>query len=220
MLLDWNSNEHLLSAVEKLKATAENAVKKAERRRVANVIDPLKSLVVANVFEIQEVSELNRLHDTESGLRGLSNAIGLFHQEILSGVDGWVNWDTGFDLICEQRQIVAEIKNKHNTMNASNRAQVVGELSTAVRQRPGDWEAYLVIIVPKKALAYRESIGRNVYEIDGVSFYRMVTGRSNALQELFDVVCELFNANDEIATYCQSAYTESMPPSVSSSRKS
>ena len=42
---------------------------------------------------------------------------------ILGSVDGWDNHDAGYDLECDARIILAEIKNKWNTMNSSNRRQ-------------------------------------------------------------------------------------------------
>ncbi len=102
---------------------------------------------------------------------GISNAVGDFHQEVLGSVEGFRNHDAGYDLECPDKQIVAEVKNKHNTMNAPNRKQVVDDLDTAVRQKTGSWVAYLVVIVPGKPKRYRKKLTNRVYEIDGASFF-------------------------------------------------
>ncbi len=46
------------------------------------------------------------------------SAIGRFHQGVLGGVHGFKNHDAGYDIENKQRKIIAEIKNKYNTMNA------------------------------------------------------------------------------------------------------
>ncbi len=49
--------------------------------------------------------------------------------------------------------MLAEVKNKHNTMNQSNRNQVIDDISTAVRQKGRGWQGYLVTIIPKTSEA-------------------------------------------------------------------
>ena len=146
----------------------------------------------------------------------MSNALGFFHQEILAGVQGWANHDAGYDLECPARQILAEVKNKHNTMNASNREKVIGDLDTAVRQKGRGWTGYLVIVVPRVRRRYETPLGTNrpVSEIDGASFYHKVTGDPNALHDLFDVLCDELTESQEIADYCCQVMTDSIPARI------
>ena len=65
----------------------------------------------------------------------MSNAIGTFHQSVLGSVEGWLNHDTGYDLENPSRKLIAEIKNKHNTMNQQNREKVISDLDTALKQK-------------------------------------------------------------------------------------
>lgn len=207
---DWIPDSALDAAVGTLRASSNKAVEESEQRQKRNVIDPFQSLLLASTYKIRELDQFANYQDLNSALRGMSNAIGLFHQQVLSSVEGWINYDAGYDLLCEQRLILAEIKNKHNTMNASNRDKVVQDLQTATRQRRGNWTAYLVIIVPKKPKRYKTHLRGDVYEIDGASFYELVTGSTNAIHELFDAVCDRIAPSEEVANHCR----EILRPSV------
>ena len=70
-----------------------------------------------------------------SAMSGISSAIGNFHQEIIGSIAGFENHDAGYDVECPSRQLLAEIKNKHNTMNSTTRDRVLDNLVTAVAQK-------------------------------------------------------------------------------------
>ena len=185
-------------------------------RQRRNVVDPFLSLLIASTFGANSRDELLRLQNSNSALNGMSNALGYFHQEILAGVAGWANHDAGYDLECPARRILAEVKNKHNTMNASNREKVIGDLDTAVRQKGRGWTGYLAIIVPRVPRRYETPLGTNrpVSEIDGASFYHKVTGDPNALHDLFDVLCNELTSSQEISDYCRQVMADSIPPRI------
>ena len=90
----------------------------------------------------------------------------------MSSVRGWADHDASYDIENERLKILAEVKNKHNTMSSKNRKIVVDDLVTAVEIKRG-WRAYLVIVIPKKPQRYRKPIhiSKPVFEIDGSSFY-------------------------------------------------
>ena len=215
-MLAWISDEKLYHEINTLLTRAQNAREDAEERRTRNVIDPFLSLVIASVFGIQDPKELVNIQNAESALRGLSNALGDFHQRILGNVDGWENHDAGYDLECRDRRIVAEVKNKWNTMNASNRYQVESDLRTAVRQKSGDWTGYLVLMIPRRPQRYKKSLpeGRNLFEIDGASFYHLVTGDPNAIHDLLDKLCDVIMPSSHIADYCRQIMMNSLPPRI------
>ena len=133
----------------------------------------------------------------------MSNALGIFHQTVLGSVNGWEDHDTGYDLKCSERMIIAEVKNKWNTLNAPSKEQAVGNLATVIRNMKGPWTAYLVQIVPKPPVRYEKSHGKNVIETDGASFYHEVTGYPNAIHDLFDVLSSRLTPSDKIAAYCK-----------------
>ena len=206
--LQWISEEKLDNAINTLLKSARKASKNAEINQKKNVVDPFYSLLITNTFKINQELELLKLQEKRSALQGMSNAIGYFHQNVLSSVDGWQNHDSGYDLENPEKKILAEIKNKHNTMNSPNKKKVVGDLETHLQGKKGSWKGYLVIILPKNPKIYKtllEKLGNNkeLYEIDGMSFYEMVTGDKNALNDLFDVLCDRLNIGNEVTSYCK-----------------
>ncbi len=215
-MLAWISDEKLSDEIVFLQQRTRRAWEDAEERRTRNVIDPFLSLVIASVFSIQDPKELVNIQNAESALRGLSNALGNFHQQILGSVDGWENHDVGYDLECRARRIVAEVKNKWNTMNASNRYQVETDLRTAVRQKSGNWTGYLVMVIHRHPQRYQKPLseGRNLFEIDGASFYELVTGDPNASHDLLDKLCDAITPSSDIADYCRQIMMDSLPPRI------
>ena len=218
--LEWISDGQLEQAVETLLQRASNAYDEAANRIVQNVVDPFSSLVVATTIDsIKEASTLSAVQQINSATQAISNAVGDFHQEVLGGIDGFVDHDAGYDLESPDRKIIAEIKNKHNTMNAGSRRGVVADLDTAMRQKRGAWSAYLVIIVPKKPQRYKKRLtDREVYEVDGATFYTLATGSETALHDLYHAVESVaiqmrphIRANG-ILGYCKNALDRGIPP--------
>ena len=145
-------------------------------------------------------------------MRGMSNALGEFHQTVLGSATGWEDHDAGYDLKSDERKIIAEVKNKWNTMNANDRREVEDNLSAALRNMNGTWVAYLVTVIPRTPKRFSKALRKNVIEIDGASFYEIVTGTPNAIHELFDALSRRLAPSDEIATYCQDILKNSLPP--------
>ncbi len=210
--LNWIKEEDFLQATNNLLLSSSNAVKKARQRRKVNVVDPFASLLMASTFKLTDPNQLNIFQDAESGMRAIGNSIGQFHQSILGSVDGWDNHDAGYDLECQSAKIIAEVKNKHNTMNATNRSKVEDDLITAIRQKKELWKAYLVFVIPKRPVRKTVPIRNNLYQIDGASFYHLATGKEDALHDLFDTLCEFLSPSDEICTHCKEVMTQSIPP--------
>ncbi len=211
-MLSWISEEAFQRALTDLRQSAEDALTHADRRRTKNVVDPFLTLLLSSSFSISSASDLSSVQRAESAIRGMSGALGAFHQSILGSVRGWENHDALYDLKNSDRRIVAEVKNKWNTMNAANRRQVESDLATAVRSLRGDWTAYLVLIVPRKPERYVTHIGSNVFEIDGASFYHLASGILNAIHDLFDELSHQLAPTEAIASYCKRVMSKSLPP--------
>ncbi|MDE2760320.1 MAG: Eco47II family restriction endonuclease [Paracoccaceae bacterium] len=184
------------------------------KRKQKNIVDPFSSLLIAHSFNLETATELDNLENSSAALRGISNPLGKFHQTILGAIPGWSDHDAGYDLECVDKSIIAEVKNKHNTMNASNRAKVIEDLETAIRQKRGNWSAYLVQIIPKSPHRDKKLVGKRVYEIDGASFYALATGYDNALHELFDIFCERLSLSDSICKHCKNVMAATLPPRI------
>ena len=212
--LSWISDSDLQAAITELTTAGQDALTQASDDQSKNKKDPFGALLIASTFQIDSSRRLEQLQQAEAALRGMSSALGYFHQHVLGAVDGWQDHDAGYDLESVSNNAVAEVKNKYNTMNSSNRQQVLSDLDTAVRQKGSGWTGYLVIIVPRGRSRYERRLKttRPVFEIDGASFYHKVTGDPNAIHDLFDVVCDQLAETDEIAEYCKQILQESIPP--------
>lgn len=148
-VLDWLREGELKAATLKFKEAIAKCRDEQQRRAVRNVLDPFSMVAVAYVFGTKTSEELMPSIGVNSVVNCIGNALGRFHQDVLGSANGWKNHDRGFVLISEREQKLAEVKNKHNTMNAANRREIEDELRSAVRQRPRGWTAYLVIVIPK-----------------------------------------------------------------------
>jgi len=213
--IEWISDSDLENAIHVLCNSAKNTIRQAGDRRIKNVVDPFSSVLIASSFNLRTVGDLDNMQDAGAALRGMSNFLGDFHQNVLGSIPGWINHDAGYDLECPGKSIIAEVKNKHNTMNASNTEAVISGLDTAVRQKKGNWKAYLVQIIPKHPKRSTNMVSnRGVYVVDGASFYHLATGESNAIHDLFDRFCEMLSLSHEVCDYCKRIMTSSLPPRI------
>ncbi len=115
------------------------------------------------------------------------------------------------DIICHDKKLIAKIKNKHNTVWGANKHNVHKTLVNILSEYSG-YRCYFVEVLPKNAKidndgkiflpSNRENNrlvikNKNIIQIDGKSFYQLLTGNENALQELYNnvpsIVAEILN---------------------------
>lgn len=201
--LTWISDKALGMHISELVGKVTSAKNEAQKKFLENVPDPFALACYAHAFNIKQPATLVKQQAMVSASQKISGAVGKFHQNILGSVRGFKNHDAGYDIESSRRKILAEIKNKHNTMNSSNEEQVISMLKHAVRSNP-KYKGYLVIIIPKTPERYEKKLGKNLFKTDGSSFYDLVTGQSSALHDLFEVVNDqLCKENPEIAKSCK-----------------
>lgn len=196
-------NVRLFAIVEKVLIAVQKGSVDGEKNLYKNSIDPFSA-----VFDtlVQGIS-LNRWLEQEKSRqvqKTLQNAIGTFHQEVLGSVSGWKDLGTGniVDLINEERKIIAEVKNKHNTTKGNHRTAIYDDIKMLINEDYNGYTGYYVEIIPKNKKKYdvpftppdntekdKEKKNRPINEkiriIDGESFYKLVTGRPKALEELY-----------------------------------
>lgn len=130
----------------------------------------------------------------------LSNEIGLWHQRVLGLAEGWHDLGAsggGVDLRSDRidarfgKTLVAEVKNRYNTIKSSDEKKVWDQLDLDARST--DSVAYVFQIVPKDHARYDRPwkvSGRSERDhvrcCDGATAYEMVFGREDALQELYE----------------------------------
>ncbi len=201
--LSWIDDTNLSEAILHLLNIANNAQKQAEAKFEKNVIDPFSALFQIAGFGIDYYNWMLG-EQTRQSQKTLQNHIGNFHQIVLGSVEGWDNLKTGnvMDLLSTKRGILAEIKNKHNTVKGSDLAGLYKSMESAVmhkNSRYKDFTAYYVTIIPKKPERFDKPFtpsdketgsklpeNEKIRLIDGASFYSMVTGEEFALKQLFD----------------------------------
>ncbi|WP_201772594.1 Eco47II family restriction endonuclease [Bifidobacterium catenulatum] len=196
--LDWIDQDALY---EKTKHVFESAINKKKEKK-SNPPDPF-TLVAQSI--ISESTLENVLHfEVERKInKTLSNSVGLWHQHILSLAPGWVDLGSnggGIDLKMEPgftdsrfgKPLVAEVKNRFNTIKASDEKEVWDTLDLAAKTHGAI--AYIFQIVPKTSERYDRPwkvSGRpekeNIRCCDGATAYDIVFQRDNALHDLYEV---------------------------------
>jgi len=129
------------------------------------------------------------------------NAIGSLHEDILGSIEGVVNLTVGnlIDIVSDDKKIIAEVKNKHNTTKGNHKVQIYRDLAKAIDEIYLGYIGYYVEILPKGAKSYDETFTpsdnqtssrlverEDIRRIDGRTFYALLTGNENALDELYD----------------------------------
>lgn len=184
---------------------ARDAQDRSRRAFARNVIDPFAALFETSGFGLEHDVWLTG-ERTRQAQKSLQNHIGGFHQKLLGKIPGWVDLGQGevFDLAHAERKLVAEVKNKFNTLNAAGAARLYGQLADAVSKKGHQYygyTAYYVEIIPRKPERYDQpftpsdpSTGSpcpehpRVRRIDGHSFYALATGVPDALDQVFEAL--------------------------------
>jgi len=233
--LNYISDADLEAAVRYMLNSAADGLRRAQNEFTRNVIDPFSLVFEMAGFNILSVDSWERTEQTRQAQKSLVQAVGNFHQMVLGGVNGWDNLNVGgfVDLHCHQRQIIAEVKNKHNTVTGAKLVGVYDDLVGLVMPNASvfhGYTAYFVEIIPKgqqgynaeftpsdRATGIRRPTNPRIRKIDGNQFYELVTGIPGSLEALYDVlpavittVCGVRFAPLEIQKmkdYFRSAYT-------------
>jgi len=177
--------------------------KQAENKFNKNVIDPFGSLFEAAAFNVNHKT----WKDSETirqCQKTLQNHVGELHQKILGEVGNWRDLGKGsvVDLVCDDKKIIAEVKNKYNTVTGGKLADQYYSLERLVMQKSSKYRgytAYFVNIIPKNPEPFDKCFepsdkekgakcpkNENIRIIDGASFYSMVTENENAITELYN----------------------------------
>ena len=211
---DWITDADLEAATDAFVASIAKCKDEQSKRQRRNVLDPFSLISIAHVFAAPTADDVLDYAGTSAVIGCIGNALGTFHQQVLGNAEGWRNHDRGFDLICNRHRLLAEVKNKHNTMNKDNRDKVVDNLNVALRQRESGWTGYLAIIIPKSPERYQRELAPNLFEVDGASFYKIVSGRDDAIYEVLGHLCETLGVTDAVADFVEQL--GSLPPRIES----
>lgn len=197
--LPFISDEQLKKQVEFVLNARAIAFKAPLDTLFSNSIDPFSALFDAKAQGI-DCHEWLTGERTRQVQKSLQNAIGTFHQEVIGNLyGGWEVLPEGLDVLNKERQIVAEIKNKHNTMNSGSATAVYDKMKEWVESpdKAFGFTAYLVQIISSGGREYdmlwspslkKRPLHKSIRVIDGRQFYALATGDRDALKKLFDAL--------------------------------
>jgi Eco47II restriction endonuclease len=229
------------SAVKHLLEIANQASADAQTKFGRNVVDPFSMLFEIAGFGMSyrewELAETQR-----QAQKTLQNHVGELHQKLLGAIPGWSDLSTGsiIDVVNPEKRIIAEVKNKYNTIKGSDQVKLYDQLYSLVKdkgQQYRGYTAYYVKIIPRKAVRFdkpftpsdsknsgKRQADEQIREIDGYSFYELATGRADALtlihDDLIDITGELLvrsgrelSATDKqrIAHFFKKAFSPKLP---------
>lgn len=200
MSLSFISDGEFLEAAKKLVNAIGGGRAKAEDDPYRNGIDPFSSLVDAAFQNISPHDWLEQ-EKVRQAQKSLQNAIGAFHQNVLGSMPGWrdAGYAGSFDVESASKRILAEVKNKYNTMNSTTAKGVCDSLAKHLDNGKSGFTAYLVQIIPKTSTPYDEEFAphrsapprEDIRRIDGKSFYALATGDSDALRKVYEAMPEM-----------------------------
>lgn len=208
--LSWISDTDLISCTAKLLTVAQQSLIKTQEDMHKNVVDPFSAMFQMAGFDMDAATWV-KSEQARQAQKSFQNHVGDFHQNILGCVAGWNNLGVGkvIDLHSPSNKIIAEIKNKHNTVTGGSLKNVYVDLENEVMPKSSvyhGYTAYFVNIIPKNTIRFdneftpsdkgtgaRKHSNPKIRIIDGASFYELVTGDAHALSNLFDVLPNVIN---------------------------
>jgi len=206
--LEYVDDDCLRDLIKQVLIVGRNRISKSEKDFSKNVIDPFGAIFEASAFEVGH-KEWKGSEMIRQSQKTLQNHIGDLHQKILGSVDGWEDLGVGgiVDLVNHEKKIIAEVKNKYNTVTGGKLADQYYSLERLVSLKTSVYKgytAYFVNVIPKKPERYSlpfqpsdKDKGMKCAEnefiriIDGASFYSLVSGRDDALREFHSVIPEV-----------------------------
>ena len=199
--VNFISDEHLLNCI----ATLHKAYLKAKnnitkKNFYSNKVDTIKLTFDSQFNDIDQESliqaEILRQID-----KSINNSIGTFHEQILGGIKGYqVGNLSGFDIKADDDTLFADIKNKHNTMNSSSAESLFQKLKNYADNYK-QAKCYWVQILAKGSfndlwkadINGKEYSHSRVYKISGDQFYALLSGKDDALFQLYRILPTAIN---------------------------
>ena len=167
----------------------------------SNTLDPFSAVLDAKLLDKTIEEWIEQVEIPRQTQKTLQNHIGEMHQEIIATLDGWEDLGVGgvVDNINHKEKILAEIKNKWNSVNATSALGSYDGLDSKIRKHSG-FTGYHVVMLPKNGRYFdkeftppdnktkmRRPFREDIRTIDGKSFYKKITGQEDAYEQLYDL---------------------------------
>ena len=153
---------------------------------------------VINDITLEEYKEREKYRQRQ---KTLQNKIGELHQKILGTLDNITDLGTGSVVDLEGDLFIAEIKNKHNTTKGNHKIAIYDDLESVLKKKDDKTIGYYVEILPQNKKHYNKPFtpsdnktkkkrdeNPRIRQIDGDSFYSLVTGSEHALRDVYDML--------------------------------
>ncbi|MDO5750361.1 MAG: Eco47II family restriction endonuclease [Rothia sp. (in: high G+C Gram-positive bacteria)] len=213
--LSWIDNDALFEVSRKAFAKSfQKANAPFDPEESKNAIDPFNALLLMGATGRGYQAWVQSERERQFG-KTLQNATGNWHQTVLGLAPRWKNKGSNggvFDIESTEPvlgfgsepymsvHVIAEVKNKYNTIKASDERETHRKLEDQAKSRGKDTVAYLIQIIPDKKQRYnkpwvpsgaRES--NRVYVMDGHTAYDLVFEYPDALKELYLALPHIIN---------------------------
>lgn len=199
--------------------------------------DPFSAMFECASLGISMTEWLNTYESKRLRQKTLQNHIGKLHEVAISCFPGWSLSDSTADVENTEKKIIAEIKNKHNTMNSSSALATYRKLEQLVDGSYTGYQSYVVQIIPKatatpyennftpsdssKKKAKNSPSRDDIKVIDGESFYAMVNGGDlNTITDIYKLMMQCLrklygnNAEHVITDTASLDFIEAIRPSL------
>lgn len=167
--------------------------------------DPFSAMFECASLGISMAEWLNTYESRRLRQKTLQNNIGKLHEVAISCFPGWELSSSTADVENSEQKIIAEIKNKHNTMNSSSALATYRKLEQLVDGAYEGYQSYVVQIIPKptvkpyvtnftpsdssKKKAKNSPLREDIKIIDGESFYALINeGDTNTITEVYKLM--------------------------------
>jgi hypothetical protein len=195
-ILPFISNEDLINETRKVIEATIAANNSIGDSIYSNVVDPF-SAIFDSLQQDMALTEWLANERTRQIAKTIQNKLGTFHQEILGCIPGWKSLGVGevVDLVNDERKIVAEVKNKHNTTKGNHKKDIYDDLVAVLNtDKNRGYVGYYVEVIPATRNPYNKpftppdnlthtdrTARDDIRVIDGKSFYALASGYPNAI---------------------------------------
>jgi len=172
----------------------------------SNTVDPFSAVIDAMISDISLEDWLVR-EEQRQIQKTLQNKIGELHEIILGNIKGCKRLKVGkiVDLVNDEKRLIAEIKNKWNTTKGNHKVDIYDDIESVLKQPAyRKYTGYYVEILPKNRQVYnnpftpsdnrtssRSPAREDIRQIDGKSFYTLLTGDADAISKVYQLIPDL-----------------------------
>lgn len=196
---DANIEDVILKLIKDFKAKA------SKQNIYDNVLDPFSSMIEASINDLS-YDDWIKTEQTRQHQKTLQNTIGNLHQKLLANIEGVYDLGVGevIDIVCPDKKIIAEIKNKHNTTKGNHKKEIYDDFVSLLANKYRGYTGYYVEIIPSKPTAYNSPFTpsdnvtkmnraerQDIRKIDGKSFYALLTEDENAMFKMYKLISEI-----------------------------